>query len=442
MLIDPAITYTISRRDSSLQGYRNNPNLVQPSNAEVESLFEMGEVYRTLPDDGVYPDVYAAACAFKAGHLFNPNTEDCRKHGVGFRGMRDEKWPLVPSILRGLPLNNTQAEIEECKRRYKDLALFCEAMKQLLDQKGEDSSESVCIAIAQHYGILSPLIDLTRTAWVALFFASQEGKDGDIGIVQCFFLSELEELFQVDNASFGDFHIVQADFVTRIKNQKGFFLRLPGHRLDKQNVPFTVRFKQHEGLLFEDEDLKVTNSHLYPSADSDPFAPFADPQLKTYPAVIATRPTSPEEYFSFAERVFIERNLVMDILIEMIVRRTCDFHYRLQFVDGLNDVARSLNRLKNAIQTIRIAQEEKRPLNFNNVINTYQSHSTSENWPLILNTASRQQRSLSLEFKQKVASLMLDHCLTIRQASMALSFNESTIRRWLRQLTEVRKDAS
>ncbi|WP_305967416.1 FRG domain-containing protein [Marinobacter salsuginis] len=384
-LIEPAITASITVRDSTLQKYRRNPNLAhaQPSNEELAKLFELGEIFRELEHGGIYPDVYAAACAIKAGWFISPGDPHKPQAPLtkGFRGTRNENWLLEPSIMRNLPVDPDE-EVAECERRYKELAVFCEAMRQLRSKEGKDSSESVCMAIAQHYGIRSPLIDLTQNAWVALFFASHGGQENDVGLVQCFFLRELEELFEA-NARFGTLQIIRADSVPRIKNQQGFFIALPAPRLDNQNVPHKIRFRQHEEALFEDESLGVTASRIYPSLEDDPLAVFANPKLKIYASFPRPRPIDPEVYFDIAAKIFTDREMAIGDSYKRFVELACEFHYRLQFVDGLRDVERSINRFKNAVEAIIAAQLLENELSLHEIAWTYNTHMARENWSLI-----------------------------------------------------------
>jgi hypothetical protein len=161
------------------------------------------------------------------------------------------------------------------------LALFCEAMRMFLSGADLASDEVTCIAIAQHYGVPSPLCDLTWSPWVALFFASHGGQEGDVGIVQQFSISALRELFG-GQAGFGLLQIIEADFVPRIRAQSGFFLEFPGHRLDKQLLPVSVRFRQIAGLVFEDQHLGIGEKLIYPPSTKDLFSGLSKPQLQRF----------------------------------------------------------------------------------------------------------------------------------------------------------------
>jgi len=379
LLVNSSIIYGTSKRDEHWDLYRKKHNWEQPSNADKKSLFEIGDTLRTLENfhvgkkGTIYPDVYAAACAVKIGYVFPPNTDDV-EYNACFRGTRNARWPLVPSILRDLPEGSMG--VEECKRRYKDLALFCEVIRQLLEKNGEDSSEDVCIGIAQHYGIRSPFIDLTRNAWVALFFASQGGEENDVGMVQRFFEGEIQNLSRIKNANFGSLRIIQADFVKRIKNQKAFFLELPGHRLDQQIVPFELLFRQQKGLVFEDNDLGVNKSIIYPSIDDDYFASFVGPKLKKHSIFLPAPPTTSDDYYCVAQDVMDSTNTRVNEEYEKLIRMTCDLHCRLQSINGLRSPERSINKLKKVIKYSIFAESRSEALSFNDIVNQYTDFST------------------------------------------------------------------
>lgn len=387
-LITSLVAASMERCDTVLAAYRQNTKIAQPSQSEVDELVAMGDVFRTLAHGDIYPDVYAAACSWRSRRLPFSLSNDDGTVAVGFRGTRNATWEFVPTILRDLP-DGAERE-QERKRRYRDLALFCEAMRQLLDKDGKESSEDVCMAIAQHYGIRSPLIDLTSSPWVALFFASHSGQEGDDGVVQCFPLRDLEGLSKIGSSNFGQLRIVRADFVPRIRNQKGFFIELPAHRLDHQLVPYTIRFKQQESVTFQDDYLGVSESLIYPSDANDPFAPFAKPALKTYPypSVPNRPPSTSADYFAYAEVLFREWNMGIDDSLKSLVQQTCDFHHRLQSIDELTNVERSLQRFTYAVGMIRISRSNDEELSFQDIIATYKGHSSEETWPLILKTGN------------------------------------------------------
>ena len=346
-LVRALVTGAPAKHLHVLQQWRQNKNVAQPQEQEIADLIALGDRLRSLQTvTGPLPDVYAAACQMKLANFCVPPAPKERLHG--FRGTNNDQYPLRPSVQRPLPGMEEPTE-ELLKERHHQLALFCEAMRQILQSNGLPSDEQRCMAIAQHYGVKSPLVDLTWSPWVALFFASHRGKPGDIGIVQIFSMSALRDLLGRGDTGFGALQIIQdVDFVPRIKNQMGFFMELPAYKLDEHLVPQEIRFHQLDGVLFEDEHLGISEALIYPPDSVDRFAPLAAPKLKRHaafqPALLPTEADFKNHLRAWRPDFFRESSPAF------MARVTClvDFHTRLQRCKGLRDSERSITRLRTA----------------------------------------------------------------------------------------------
>ena len=97
-----------------------------------------------------------------------------------YRGQRDARWSLVPSLLR----RDAHAEREE-QRRLRFNRLVREALTARPDSTLPDLTDSEVVsdevleATAQHYGIRTRLLDFTSDAAVAVWFACHGGTRGD-----------------------------------------------------------------------------------------------------------------------------------------------------------------------------------------------------------------------------------------------------------------------
>lgn len=368
------MTSAPAKRVIDLAQWTGSANLPQPSPEQVAEILRMSDRVRVLQQEP-HPDVYAAACAMKASSIWHANANG--NHVYGFRGTRNAAWPLTPSIQRGVP-SDPEVKQKELARRYHLLALFCEAMRMFLSRAGFDGQETTCMAIAQHYGVPSPLCDLTWSPWVALFFASHGGQVGDLGIVQAFSLSGLRELCGEGETGFGQLQIIEAEFVPRICAQQGFFIEFPAHRLDTQVIPVSTTFHQVPGLVFEDPLLGISESLIYPATMQDCFAGLERPRLQRFGELLEQRPTSTEQYLKHAKAWRPEMFADLPMAAEALLREACEFHCRLQSVPGLRDHERSITRFRTAIGRIPTSLQSNRLCDMDDIVGYYVSQAGSD----------------------------------------------------------------
>ena len=102
-----------------------------------------------------------------------------KRHGsetTVYRGQRSAAWPLRPGLLRAQPrIPGTRAFVEGIL-----LNEFKERVRLLLPQLPHDDWE--WLALAQHHGLLTRLLDWTGNPLVALFFAVEKSSDEDSAV--------------------------------------------------------------------------------------------------------------------------------------------------------------------------------------------------------------------------------------------------------------------
>jgi hypothetical protein len=96
-----------------------------------------------------------------------------------YRGVKDACWELIPRVgryrkFKGLSGSNLEKEEKTMLRLFKDQAL------QHLDFRPEGDWE--WLAIAQHHGSPTRLLDWTRNPLVAAYFAVEQAHNGDSAI--------------------------------------------------------------------------------------------------------------------------------------------------------------------------------------------------------------------------------------------------------------------
>ncbi|WP_020599332.1 FRG domain-containing protein [Spirosoma panaciterrae] len=201
------------------------------------------------------PDVYAAALSMRMFDVWK-----CEPSVSVYRGQRNYKWSTIPSIYRF-----TSDKREYYKTRLQNFVHF-------LREEYPKFSKTQCVAIAQHFSAddegdtKTHLVDITWDPFVALFFASDGGKKGDIGVVNRIIVPEWKKYIANELSHRGNIEIIEVDGVQRIKNQRALFLSTPDPKSFDLYHPWKIFFKQHDGVVFDDLEYEqpLSNNTLYP----------------------------------------------------------------------------------------------------------------------------------------------------------------------------------
>src|ERR1700727_3601973 len=87
-----------------------------------------------------------------------------------FRGERDERWPLFSSLSRYLQAFNVSPKAWT-KQEARILRVFKRKAHQFLDKPPDPDDDFQWMALMQHHGAPTRLIDFTWSPYVAAFFA-------------------------------------------------------------------------------------------------------------------------------------------------------------------------------------------------------------------------------------------------------------------------------
>jgi FRG domain len=182
-----------------------------------------------------------------------------------YRGHRVAGWPLQPGILRARPrIPDTYEFVERILLRE-----FQEKIRLLIPQLPRDDWE--WLALAQHHGLLTRLLDWTANPLVALFFAVEKSSEGD-SAVWCAQPTSSLVLSQSPFAISRVAVVHLAHVSSRISVQKGAFTVHPLNDSGPESWPFrltklVIRGNHRVGFRNELRMLGVDRGSLFPDLD-------------------------------------------------------------------------------------------------------------------------------------------------------------------------------
>jgi hypothetical protein len=297
-------------------------------------------------------DVFAAALSMLP-HGFWVESPDREQL---YRGQRNATWPTLPSLFRA---KDSSCELDK-------LAEAVARIRAALPTLDHDQ----VIAVAQHYSkeldVATWLLDVTFDPRVALFFASDRGAAGDVGVVNCIVQREWTDLSADGTNRLGRLRVIDVPNVLRIERQRASFLDTSHPGLFEQYVPHSVWFKQVQGLTFEDVSAPhpVSGGVIYPSPDPTlerllAAVPLPKEGLRMRLGRDPRDRLDGEVYWEIAQSWCDAAGVVIDPYREDTLRVVCDVHADLQGLPGAFELPeRSLLRLKDAVDAVIRAQQE------------------------------------------------------------------------------------
>jgi hypothetical protein len=197
-----------------------------------------------------------------------------------YRGQFDAGWPLRPTLLRA---GGAAPSTGELATRMASTRRFVRALRARSDELfARPPTDLELVAVAQHYGFPTPLLDFTRAHSVAAFFASFGARDMPVGTSRVgvvYSLSpergataRLQEIaglnpFELAGVAPGAVTVVEPPLRPeddRPGRQQGAFVT--GHRLSdlRRLLTDTWYFHQRPGEVFEDPLHGVDAATLLP----------------------------------------------------------------------------------------------------------------------------------------------------------------------------------
>jgi hypothetical protein len=189
--------------------------------------------------------------------------EDRQQKGMMFRGHADAEWDLVPTLFR------PPADEKIFKRRRQYTQDFMDALVKIADHlQLKNLSELKLLAIAQHYGFYTHLLDFSRNIEVAAYFATRTEHPPKIGAIFAYHVHEYNGLrnplaalgtsLEDSEKFFGDRALPPLlnenfDDVPRIYHQEGLFIECPVNKVKavQENCIDRYYFHQRPDLAYQ-----------------------------------------------------------------------------------------------------------------------------------------------------------------------------------------------
>jgi hypothetical protein len=145
-----------------------------------------------------------------------------------FRGQGNDTWTLEPSISRMLKgsdykLNERKSAIDDHFNKFK------ENIRGRVSFDFNNSKSDEIWALGQHYGLATPLLDWSRSPYVALFFALNNCSEDTNGCLYAIFESDIHQINDLKKGNQKNVHVVNplTNDNDRLVNQRGLFLHVP-----------------------------------------------------------------------------------------------------------------------------------------------------------------------------------------------------------------------
>jgi len=250
-------------------------------NDEQWNFFELANDFLdTVANTQTRSDVYEAVWRY----------EFLESDGFYFRGQLRSTWRLDTNLFRPTS-NDAVLDVATLVERVQRTSLFLAALRdrQLEFFQGSPSDEEL-LAVAQHYGFGTPLLDFSRSLRVAAFFATDGQSrlppdEKALGVIyylkpddrrsqQLFDRTESIGLHGFDllreaGLQFGQWKVLEpglADSDNRIARQRGIFLEGADVRHLSSVMLEKIEFEHRPGIVFEDPHAGVTKARLLPDS--------------------------------------------------------------------------------------------------------------------------------------------------------------------------------
>jgi len=188
------------------------------------------------------------------------------KNDMIFRGHRVHNWQLASTLGRRFPGGAIDSDKSKMLMAQFELAMRGRGYDLTTLEHDEDTW-----AVGQHYGLATPLLDWTRSPFVALFFAfSKHESEAECSknpsrAIFCMNMTKVREDLGTDAE--GMFFEPKDHRNSRLVNQSGLFTVAPGG--DDNLASYLIAALDEQDLLATSEEAHTIEGNLDPSASPD-----------------------------------------------------------------------------------------------------------------------------------------------------------------------------
>jgi hypothetical protein len=152
------------------------------------------------------------------------------KHNIGyiFRGQADAEWKLESTLSRALRRKYPKAKNKKQQENY-HLFYFRENIRGRNNLDLTNVSDNELWALGQHFGLYTPLLDWTRSPYVALYFSLLGECESGNRAIWAILMKDIDSINKENKSTNQRVEIVNpiTNDNERLVNQRGLFLRIP-----------------------------------------------------------------------------------------------------------------------------------------------------------------------------------------------------------------------
>ena len=148
-------------------------------------------------------------------------------NGFSFRGHADADWKLESTLKRAINRKKSNSDFKVTVNNH--LQSFKQNLRGRSKFEINKIAENEILAIGQHFGLYTPLLDLSESPYVALFFALQGKSDSGKRCIWAFSDNIMNDIKANSTKYSSEVEIIKpiSNDNPRLVSQQGLFVKIP-----------------------------------------------------------------------------------------------------------------------------------------------------------------------------------------------------------------------